>query len=62
MSPSIQQMRSLAWLRRHLPKEVVLQDVTSLYTALCVMGPFSRALMSRLTPGGSRTKTKNDQF
>ena len=49
MSPSIQQMRSLSWLRRHLPKEVVLQDVTSLYTALCVMGPFSRALMSRLT-------------
>ena len=26
------------------------QDVTSLYTALCLMGPFSRALMGRLTP------------
>ena len=49
MSPSIQQMRSLAWLRRHLPKEVVLQDVTSLYTALCVMGPHARALMTNLT-------------
>lgn len=49
MSPSIQQMRSYQWLRRHLPSSVVLQDVTSLYTALCLMGPFSRALMSRLT-------------
>merc|ERR1719295_194055 len=49
MSPSIQQMRSYTWLKRHLPKEVVLEDVTSLYTALCVMGPFSRALVSRLT-------------
>ena len=26
----------------------VIQDVTSLYTALCVMGPFSRVLVSRL--------------
>jgi len=50
MSPSIQQMRSYTWLKRHLPPTVVLQDVTSLYTALCLMGPFSRALMGRLTP------------
>jgi pyruvate dehydrogenase phosphatase regulatory subunit len=51
MSPSIQQMRSFTWMKRHLPADgsVVLQDVTSLYTALCVMGPFSRALTSRLT-------------
>jgi len=49
MSPSIQQMRSFTWMKRHLPPAVVLQDVTSLYTALCVMGPFSRALVSRLT-------------
>jgi len=57
MSPSIQQMRSYTWLKRHLPKEVVLQDVTSLYTALCVMGPFSRALMSRLTPDSLDSKS-----
>ncbi len=25
MSPSIQQMRSYTWLKRHLPKEVVLE-------------------------------------
>jgi len=49
MSPSIQQMRSYTWLKRHLPKGVALEDVTSLYTALCVMGPFSRALVARLT-------------
>ena len=29
---------------------IFFQDVTSLYTALCVMGPFSRALMQKLTP------------
>jgi glycine cleavage system aminomethyltransferase T len=50
MSPSIQQMRSYTWLKRHLPPTVALQDVTSLYTALCLMGPFSRALMGRLNP------------
>jgi len=50
MSPSIQQMRSYTWLRRHLPASVRLQDATSSYTAICLMGPFSRALMGRLTP------------
>jgi len=57
MSPSIQQMRSYTWLKRHLPKEVVLQDVTSLYTALCVMGPFSRALVARLTQTSLDSRT-----
>ncbi len=33
MSPSIQQMRSYTWLKRHLPKEVVL-EVMSLYRKL----------------------------
>jgi len=32
------------------------QDVTSLYTALCVMGPFSRALVARLTPTSLHSK------
>jgi len=57
MSPSIQQMRSYTWLKRHLPKEVVLEDVTSLYTALCVMGPFSRALVARLTSTSLDSRT-----
>ena len=36
MSPSIQQMKSYAWMRHHLPSDgsVYLEDVTSLYTTL----------------------------
>lgn len=51
MSPSIQQMRSYTWMKTHLPSDgsVYLQDVTSLYTTLCVMGPKAPELMSRLT-------------
>ena len=60
MSPSIQQIRSISWLKRHLPKTVVLQDVTSLYTALCIMGPYSRALMQKLTP--TKLDIKNFPF
>ena len=33
------------------------QDVTSLYTALCVMGPYSRPLMTRLTPDSLDTRS-----
>ncbi|CAB4067890.1 PDPR [Lepeophtheirus salmonis] len=49
MSPSVQQMKSYTWMKYHLPSNVILQDVTSLYTALCIMGPHSRALLSKLT-------------
>eukprot|EP00096_Caligus_rogercresseyi_P012934 TRINITY_DN5598_c0_g1_i1.p1 TRINITY_DN5598_c0_g1~~TRINITY_DN5598_c0_g1_i1.p1 ORF type:complete len:555 (-),score=136.45 TRINITY_DN5598_c0_g1_i1:141-1805(-) len=49
MSPSIQQMKSYTWMKHHLPSNVILQDVTSLFTALCIMGPQSRALLSKLT-------------
>lgn len=51
MSPSIQQMRSFTWMKNHLPKEgsVFLEDVTSLYTSLCLMGPNSKAVLSNLT-------------
>jgi pyruvate dehydrogenase phosphatase regulatory subunit len=51
MSPSIQQMRSHTWMKTHLPTDgsVYLQDVTSLYTSLCVMGPKSRQTLSKLT-------------
>ena len=42
MSPSIQQMKAYTWMRNHLPSNgsVDLQDVTSLYTSLCVLGQF----------------------
>ena len=51
MSPSIQQMKSYAWMKHHLPSDgsVDLQDITSLYTTLCVMGPRSKDTMSKLT-------------
>ena len=51
MSPSIQQMRSFTWMKHNLPSDgsVYLQDVTSLYTTLAVMGPKSRELMARLS-------------
>ncbi|XP_069700956.1 pyruvate dehydrogenase phosphatase regulatory subunit, mitochondrial isoform X2 [Periplaneta americana] len=49
IAPTIQQTRCKAWIQRHLPNSVSLSDVTSMYTAICVMGPFSRILMSELT-------------
>jgi pyruvate dehydrogenase phosphatase regulatory subunit len=51
ISPIIQQTRCQAFLRRHLTRKsgVNISDVTSLYTALCVMGPLSRAVLSELT-------------
>ncbi len=57
MSPSIQQMRSFFWLKSHLPadKSVYLEDVTSLYTCLCLMGPHSKAVMARVAPDEQRT-------
>ena len=51
MSPSIQQMRSKTWIMHHLPKDgsVYLQDVTSLYTTLCISGPKSPDLLAKLS-------------
>jgi len=43
--------RDLAWLRGHIPDgaAVVVNDVTAGYAVLSVMGPNSRALLSRVT-------------
>ena len=51
MSPSIQQMKAYTWMRNHLPSNgsVYLQDVTSLYTSLCIMGPRSADTLAKLT-------------
>ncbi|XP_021921510.1 pyruvate dehydrogenase phosphatase regulatory subunit, mitochondrial isoform X2 [Zootermopsis nevadensis] len=51
IAPTIQQTRCKAWIQRHLPTDgsVSLSDVTSMYTAICVMGPFSRVFLSELT-------------
>ena len=46
------QVRDFAWLERHIPEDAHahLTDVTSGYAVLGLMGPDSRALLSRLTP------------
>ncbi|KAB0792639.1 hypothetical protein PPYR_14600 [Photinus pyralis] len=49
IAPTIQQTRCQVWLRRHLPPSVELSDVTSMYTALAIMGPLTRSLLSELT-------------
>uniref|UniRef100_A0A915IHE6 Uncharacterized protein n=1 Tax=Romanomermis culicivorax TaxID=13658 RepID=A0A915IHE6_ROMCU len=51
VAPTVQQIRVKMWLHKHLKKRsgVVIQDVTSMYTALNVVGPLSRHLMQDLT-------------
>lgn len=52
IAPTTQQARCKAWIRRHLPKgkhSIHLNDVTSAYTAICIMGPFTRKLLAELT-------------
>ena len=49
--PGATLQRDLAWLRRHLQDEfVVITDMTPGEAVLCVMGPRSRELMSRVSP------------
>ncbi|XP_046389566.1 pyruvate dehydrogenase phosphatase regulatory subunit, mitochondrial [Ischnura elegans] len=50
IAPTIQQTRCKVWIQKHLPSDgsVVLSDVTSMYTAICIMGPLTRALLSEL--------------
>ena len=51
VGPTAQQTRSFDWLRDHLPTDgsVQLSDVTSMYTALDVIGPKAKELLSELT-------------
>ncbi|KFM67069.1 Pyruvate dehydrogenase phosphatase regulatory subunit, mitochondrial, partial [Stegodyphus mimosarum] len=51
ISPTIQQTRCQAWLRRNLPPDspVLVTDITSLYTAICLMGPLAQSVLSDLT-------------
>lgn len=53
IAPTIQQTRSMAWIRKNMPSHlrsgVNVADVTSMYTAICIMGPYSRVLLSELT-------------
>lgn len=51
IAPTIQQARCKAWIERHLTPggRVSVSDVTSMFTAICIMGPFTRILLSELT-------------
>ncbi|XP_006618712.1 pyruvate dehydrogenase phosphatase regulatory subunit, mitochondrial [Apis dorsata] len=51
IAPTIQQTRCKYWINRHLPVDgsVAVSDVTSAYTAICIMGPGTRQLLSELT-------------
>lgn len=51
IAPTIQQTRCKTWIARHLPRDgsVNLSDVTSVYTAIGILGPFTRLLLSELT-------------
>jgi len=51
VGPTAQQTRSFDWLRDHLPTDgsVQMSDVTSMYTALDVIGPKAKELLSELT-------------
>ncbi|CAH0385101.1 unnamed protein product [Bemisia tabaci] len=51
IAPTIQQTRCKAWIQHHLPADgsVSLSDVTSMFTAICIMGPFTRVLLQELT-------------
>lgn len=51
IAPTIQQTRSMAWIRKHIPSGsgINVSDVTSMYTAICILGPYTRILLSELT-------------
>lgn len=51
IAPTIQQRRCTSWIQQHLQpgKDVEVTDVTSLYSAICVMGPLSRNLLAEVT-------------
>lgn len=52
VAPTVQQTRALYWLLRNRPvnSSVAVEPVTSLYTAINVIGPLSRELMSHFAP------------
>ncbi|ESO10632.1 hypothetical protein HELRODRAFT_109032, partial [Helobdella robusta] len=58
IGPTVQQTRSYVWMRDHLPRDgsVQLTDVTSMYTALNVIGPKAQELLSELTDRSLKKK------
>ncbi|CAF1340887.1 unnamed protein product [Rotaria sp. Silwood1] len=51
VSPTSQSTRNMKWLKSHVPEDgsVLLSDVTSLYTALNVIGPKAKYLLAELS-------------
>ncbi len=55
--PGATLQRDLAWLRRHMTDEfVVVTDVTAAESVLCLMGPKSRELIEKVSPGDFSNK------
>jgi glycine cleavage system T protein len=49
--PGATLQRDLAWLRKHLAGEfVVITDVTAAESVLCLMGPYARNLIQKVSP------------
>jgi 4-methylaminobutanoate oxidase (formaldehyde-forming) len=49
--PGATLQRDLAWLRKHLRDEfVVITDVTAAESVLCLMGPYARKLIQKVSP------------
>lgn len=49
--PGATLQRDLAWLRRHLADEfVVITDLTAAESVLCLMGPYARNLIQKVSP------------
>ncbi len=51
VSPTSQSIRNMKWLKAHVPEDgsIFLSDVTSLYTALNVIGPKAKYLLNELS-------------
>ena len=58
VSPAAHATHDAAWISRHLPSSVSLNDVTAHYAILAVMGPRSRDLLQKLT----KTPLDNNSF
>lgn len=58
VSPTNLQTRALAWLRKNAPADgsVQISDVTSMYTAINVIGPKAQELLGELTDTPLETK------
>jgi glycine cleavage system T protein len=49
--PGATLQRDLAWLRKHLADEfVVITDITAAESVLCLMGPYARNLIQKVSP------------